>query len=961
MATILNNAAYMGLPINIKRGNPIPLDTTAVWYSKSDLETYAASGATSYVGQVLTLVENDKCEAYMISNVAGTLVKLAQTTASGDLASDVATLQTQVNALIAKVGAAADGDTAATGIYKLIEDVKKIADQGVADAATAKNAADAAQADVDALEAVVGEDDTKGLRKKVADNTAAIATLNGTGAGSVDKKVADAIDEFATKVTENGTIDTFKELVDWVAAHPEIVEGLTGDIAKLNAIVDGIGGEGEKATVVEYVADAIAALNIDDYAKAKDLTDAIARIATLEGKPAVGITADQIKAWDAKQDAGDYVEQSVYDAKIEALETADSNNSTAIAAVKRTADAAIPKNEAAAAGTGTKITTDANGVVVGIANLAKSDIPTIDQDQVDGLATALAGKQNNLTFNTAYDASTNKAATMSDVGAAKDAVVGTAEDASSVDTVKGAKKYAEEKASDALTSAKNYADGILSGDSGLVKRVGDLESKVDVEKVSTAIATAKTEAATDASTKDAAVKSAILGKTEDGADYVGTVKGAYEAAAAANTLASGKTTMAEVEAKNYATKAEAEGYANAKDTAIAAAKKAGDDAAEALETYKTSNDKRVKAIEDKEAAWDGKQDAITDGSAAIASVANGVVTIKAGVAQDNGAIKQGTGADVVLAKVASTGAAADISVADAAGNLTATTVEGALAELATAAGAKAVSCEKTSPEGVAARYIFKQGGVEIPNAVIDIPKDMVVSSGEVITNPEGQTAGTYLVLTLANATNDKVYINVGDLIEYVVSGSSDLDSVQIAISADHKVTASIKDGSIEIGKLASAVQDKINLAHSHTNKAVLDGISAEKVEGWDDAATKAHEHSNKTVLDLITKAKVDAWDAAEQNAKDYADGLKTDIDTAYKAADATNLQAAKDYADEKIAAIPALSVATADTLGGVKSASGENQVAVAATGVMSVNSLNVNKLVQTAGDTLILNGGSAAV
>ena len=49
----------------------------------------------------------------------------------------------------------------------------------------------------------------------------------------------------------------------------------------------------------------------------------------------------------------------------------------------------------------------------------------------------------------------------------------------------------------------------------------------------------------------------------------------------------------------------------------------------------------------------------------------------------------------------------------------------------------------------------------------------------------------------------------------------------------------------------------------------------------------------------------------------------------------------------------------ADTLGGVKSSSAENQVAVDGNGIMEVNSLNVNKLVQTAGDTLILNGGSA--
>ena len=47
--------------------------------------------------------------------------------------------------------------------------------------------------------------------------------------------------------------------------------------------------------------------------------------------------------------------------------------------------------------------------------LAAADIPTIEQAQVNGLTTALAGKQDTLVFNTAYNASTNKAATMTDV------------------------------------------------------------------------------------------------------------------------------------------------------------------------------------------------------------------------------------------------------------------------------------------------------------------------------------------------------------------------------------------------------------------------------------------------------------------------------------------------------------------------------------------------------------------
>lgn len=121
MATIMNDAAYMGFPLSIKRGNPAPVDTTAVWYSKTELETYAASGATAYVGQILTLVADNKCEAYMISNEAGTLIKLASTTASGDLASDVATLQGQVADLIKKVGAPAGDGTPSTGIYNELD------------------------------------------------------------------------------------------------------------------------------------------------------------------------------------------------------------------------------------------------------------------------------------------------------------------------------------------------------------------------------------------------------------------------------------------------------------------------------------------------------------------------------------------------------------------------------------------------------------------------------------------------------------------------------------------------------------------------------------------------------------------------------------------------------------------------------------------------------------------------
>ena len=572
MATIMNDAAYMGFPLSIKRGNPAPVDTTAVWYNKTELETYATSGATAYVGQILTLIADGKAEAYMISNEAGTLVKLAQTTVSGDLATDVANLQTQVSTLITKIGAAKDGNTAATGLYALIETAKKQADKGVTDAATAQSAAEAAQSDIDALETVVGADDTAGLRKRIKDNETAITTLNGNGEGSVSKAVSDAVSTLIDGAPD--TFDTFKEIAAWITEHGEDATAMTTAISALEAILVGFGtGEGETGTVKKYVDDAIAALKIGDYAKAADLTALAGRVDTLEGKPAASITQEQIDAWTAKQDAGDFVEKSAYNTKVKALEDANAANATAIAGVKTTAEAAVVANTAITAGTATKITYDAKGLVTKGENLAVSDIPNLGISKIDGLQDALDGKQATLTFDGTYNAGTNKAATVKTVTDAIAAVISDGDDAAADNTIAGAKLYADSKASTAESNAKSYANSLVGDTSVIGRKVAALEGKVDVDSVSSAIRTAKTEAITAAGaaadTKVAAAKTAILG--EEG--YKQTVKSAYE-------LASQKTTMAEVENKGYAVKTEV-------DEAIKDAKSAGTTAQAAVAALDT--------------------------------------------------------------------------------------------------------------------------------------------------------------------------------------------------------------------------------------------------------------------------------------------------------------------------------------------------------------------------------------
>lgn len=261
-------------------------------------------------------------------------------------------------------------------------------------------------------------------------------------------------------------------------------------------------------------------------------------------------------------------------------------------------------------------------------------------------------------------------------------------------------------------------------------------------------------------------------------------------------------------------------------------------------------------------------------------------------------------------------------------------VEGGLKVVIPPAAEYSIKKLEAANAGMSASYQLTKDGAGV-GAVIDIPKDMVVKSGTVETYsagslPTGVTkAGTYIVLTLANATEDKLYINVGGLIEYVTGGSGENDSVQVAVSADHKVTASIKDGSIVLGKLDTAVQTQINMAHEHDNKTVLDKITAEKVDKWDAADTAIGNAVEASVAALdFTDAPVDGQyvdkvDQVNGVIKPHRVGLPT---------------------------------ATATALGLVKV--DNTSIAVNAEGVISVKAINTDKLVQGT-EELIINGGHA--
>lgn len=145
---------------------------------------------------------------------------------------------------------------------------------------------------------------------------------------------------------------------------------------------------------------------------------------------------------------------------------------------------------------------------------------------------------------------------------------------------------------------------------------------------------------------------------------------------------------------------------------------------------------------------------------------------------------------------------------------------------AIAADAVVVTTDVTT-EGYAKSYTFTQNGATI--ATVDIPKDMVVSSGKVVVNPEGQDEGTYLELTLSNATSDKVYINVGKLVD-IYTAKANATQVQIAIdSATREVSATIVAGGVGSTELADGAV-KTNTSDISTLKTKVADLESVAIE-----------------------------------------------------------------------------------------------------------------------------------
>ena len=198
-------------------------------------------------------------------------------------------------------------------IKKALADAKTYADGKDAAIAAAKKAGDDAQKDVDALEAKVGtvaegktvvqmiseaqtaatyddtqvkadiaglttrmgtaegkittlESDMDAVEAKAAANETAIGVLNGDGEGSVKKQIDAAFNDFATKVSDDSVVNTYKELIDYCATHSSEAAEMAGDIAanataisELETFIGALPEGTQAATVIAYINEKVGA------------------------------------------------------------------------------------------------------------------------------------------------------------------------------------------------------------------------------------------------------------------------------------------------------------------------------------------------------------------------------------------------------------------------------------------------------------------------------------------------------------------------------------------------------------------------------------------------------------------------------------------------------------------------------------------------------------------------------
>lgn len=166
-----------------------------------------------------------------------------------------------------------------------------------------------------------------------------------------------------------------------------------------------------RVTTAEGAIDALEAL-VGSTAVATQISTAVSAAKT----ELIGASSDATSAntiYGAKNYAASL--NTAMDTRVDALEAAVGTGGTVDSKIQ-SAIQALDKADTAVTGQFVTQVSETDGIITVVRKaLAASDIPALAISKITNLQTELDSKQDNLVFNSAYDASTNKAATMADV------------------------------------------------------------------------------------------------------------------------------------------------------------------------------------------------------------------------------------------------------------------------------------------------------------------------------------------------------------------------------------------------------------------------------------------------------------------------------------------------------------------------------------------------------------------
>lgn len=238
--------------------------------------------------------------------------------------------------------------------------------------------------------------------------------------------------------------------------------------------------------------------------------------------------------------------------------------------------------------------------------------------------------------------------------------------------------------------------------------------------------------------------------------------------------------------------------------------------------------------------------------------------------------------------------------------------------------------------------------------------------------PDASTAKDNVLYLVMNAETGfyDIYAKVDDEVVRLDDVSVNLDAYStteqmnaaIAAAIANKVDAVAGKG-LSTEDFTTELKDKLVALPAEAEENYIKSVSEEfSVSQEGKLAMEAIEQSKVAGLPEALSAKVEKVEGKGLSTNDFTDEYKTKLDGIENGAnvnliETVKLNGAALKISEKAVNIPI----AGESVGVVLSSGEENKVAVGADGSMEVNNINMNKLVQSDGDTLILDGGSAAV